>query len=134
MSDIGRLKWAIERLQHEDTEADNRAKQAHDALKVAKDELAVLICPVQVGDIIYHKDVRREGRVIDGLYRKRKVPVLKRLEVGEICNSGFSSRGGYGVKGWNIRKDGTRGQYILAYSFDKWVRESDGLIVFEGGL
>ena len=126
MSDIGRLKWAIERLQHEDTEADNRAKQAHDALKVAKDELAVLICPVQVGDIIYHKDGRRAGRV--------KVPVLKRLEVGEVYNSGHTYDGGVAIKGWNIRKDGRRGQYILAYSFDKWVRESDGLIVFEGGL
>jgi len=126
MSDIGRLKWAIERLQHEDTEADNRAKQAHDALKVAKDELAVLICPVQVGQIIYHKDVRHVGRV--------KVPALKRVEVGEVYNSGHTYDESYCIKGWNIRKDGTRGAYIQVYRWDKWVRESDGLIVFKGGL
>ena len=118
------LKADIGRLIHEHAEAANRAGIAAKELKIAKDKLAVLICPVQAGDIIYHKDVRGVGRV--------KVPVLKRLEVGEIGYSGFYSRGGYGVKGWNIRKDGTRGQYILAYSFDKWVRESDGLILFGG--
>ena len=120
------LKADIGRLIHEHAEAANRAGIAAKELKIAKDKLAVLICPVQAGDIIYHKDVRRVGRV--------KVPVLKRLEVGEVYNSGHTYDGGVAIKGWNIRKDGARGAYIQAHSFEKWVRESDGLIVFKGGL
>ena len=120
------LKADIEQLKHEHTEAVNCVDIARVKLKIAKDKLAVLICPVQVGDIIYHKDILRVGRI--------KGPVLKRLEVGEVYNSGHTYDGGVAIKGWNIRKDGRRGQYILAYSFDKWVRESDGLIVFKGGL
>jgi len=126
MRNIGKLKADISELEDIATMAKQQYSEASIALRAAKDELAVLICPVQVGQIIYHKDVRHVGRV--------KVPALKRVEVGEVYNSGHTYDESYCIKGWNIRKDGTRGAYIQVYRWDKWVRESDGLIVFKGGL